>query len=104
MAADRIAVNRSKQAGNHLVRMAELISEVQGLAKDLSNIAGHGIDGTDRTVMESDFGLAGGAGANVATLITTMHDLFNTSNTVGDGSAAARLSVLNEVVGRLARQ
>lgn len=101
MAADRIVIDRSKQAGNSLVRAADLLAELSDNIAKLNLIAGHTNDGATYTQMESTFGLQAGAGANCITLITLINNLFNTNT---DVTGANRLSQLLEFVGRVSGQ
>ena len=101
MAADRIVVNRTKQDGNNLVRAADMLSELSNLIDKINLNAGHGNDGTTYAVMEADFGLQAGAGANAATLIALMNDIFNTTT---DVLGVNRSAQLREFVGRLSGQ
>lgn len=101
MAADFITVNRAKQPGNNLVRAANLTRELRELVDGLSDAVGHSFDGSDYSVMEANFGLASGQGANTATLIGLIQTILN-SNT--DVTGANRLSQLDEFTARLAGQ
>jgi hypothetical protein len=98
---DFIPINRAKQTGNLTVRAAELISELSDLLNKLSNIAGHGINGADYTVLETQFGIATGAGANFASLLGLMQNIFNTNTEI---TGANRLSQIKEFIGRIAGQ
>lgn len=101
MAADFLVVNRSKMLGNSLVRAADLMRELRELIDKLSDASDHSNDGVSYTVMETNFGLASGQGANVATLIGLIRDIMNTNTTV---AGATRLSQLDEFCARLAGQ
>lgn len=101
MAADYIVVNRTKQLGNNLVRAAELLREVRSLVKDVNGIGQHCFNASDYTVMEAQFGLATGTGANTLALLTLINTILNTNT---DVTGANRLSQLDEFVTRLAGQ
>ena len=101
MAADRIVINRTKQAGNSFVRAADLVGELMNVLDKLNLIAGHGNDGATYTVMEADFGMQAGAGANSATLLGLINNIFNTNT---DVTGINRLAQLREFVGRVGGQ
>lgn len=90
MAADYIAVDRSKQLGNQMVRLANLIQESSDLAENLSEQGSHQFDGADYTQFESQFGLSGN-GANILFLLNSAKDALNAS-------------ILKEFTARLAGQ
>lgn len=101
MAADFIPVNRAKQMGNSLVRAADLTRELRELIDKLSDCSSHQWDTNDYTVLEAQFGLAAGQGANVLSLIAIVNNIFNTST---DITGANRLSQLDEFCARIAGQ
>lgn len=101
MAADFIVVNKTKQLGNSLVRAADTLRELRELFDKLSDAKDHGFAASDFSVMEANFGLLPGTGANAATLLGLLQTIFN-SNT--DVTGASRLAQLDEFVGRLAGQ
>lgn len=101
MAADYIVINRTKQAGNNVVRLAELVREVRELCDKVNDNAGHCIDSGDYTLLESQFGLEAGMGANAATLLGLVQTIFNTDT---DVAGASRLAQLDEFVARVAGQ
>ena len=101
MAADYIAVDRSKQLGNKLVRAASLQRELRELIEELNDVGQHSFDGSDYAVMEDNFGLGAGTGANTLTLIGLVHTIYNSSATV---AGTDRLSQLNEFEDRLSGQ
>ena len=101
MAIDYIPVNRTKQLGNKAVRLAGMIREVQDLVDEMNDVAGHSHDGSDYSTLETNFGLETGAGANFATLLVLLQNIFNTTTTV---AGADRLSQLNEFTSRLGGQ
>jgi hypothetical protein len=101
MAADYITVNRTKQLGNQLVRAADLTRELRELIDKLSDAKDHSFTGVDYAVMEANFGLTAGTGANVATLIGLVQTILNTNT---DVTGANRLSQLDEFAARLAGQ
>lgn len=101
MAADYISVNRAKQLGNSLVRAADLTRELRELVDKLSDAVGHSFAASDYSVMEANFGLAAGAGANTATLIGLVQTILNGN---ADVTGAARLAQLDEFCSRLAGQ
>ena len=69
MAADRIAIDRTKQAGNQTVRLANLLQECANLCDNLKENADHAWDTGQYGQLEGDFGLGAGAGANFLTLM-----------------------------------
>src|SRR5574338_1212374 len=99
MAADYIVVNRTKQLGNSLVRAADLTRELRELIDKLSDAVGHCFDAADYSVMETQFGLVAGTGANTASLIDLIQTIFNRNT---DVTGANRLSQLDEFCARLA--
>lgn len=84
-----------------MVRTAELLNEVRDNIAHLVAAANHSNDNSDFSMMETNFGLASGMGANVVTLINIMNDTFNTA-TEKDG--ATRLGQINEFAARIAGQ
>lgn len=101
MAADYISVNRTKQLGNLLVRAADLLRELRELVDKIYDAGNHSNDGVTYTVMETNFGLSSGTGANTLTLIGLVNDILNTNTTV---AGATRLANLDEFAARLAGQ
>jgi len=101
MAADLIVVDRSKQLGNSLVRLADMLREVRELCDKLSDAKDHAFAAADFSVMEARFGLGAGVGANAATLLGLIQNILNTTNTI---AGAQRLSDLDEFCARLAGQ
>lgn len=101
MAADRIVVNRNVVGGAMFIQFAETIFQLMGMATKLSGIVGHGNDGTTYTQVEASLGLQAGAGANAASLIAGLNDVFNTNTTI---AGQTRLDRFNEIVGRVAGQ
>ena len=101
MAADYETVNRSKQLGNSLVSCADKLRELREMFDKLNDPVGHSFAASDYAVMEANFGLTTGHGANIATLIGLMQTIFNTNT---DVSGANRLSQLDEFCARFAGQ
>jgi hypothetical protein len=101
MAADYIAVNRTKQLGNTLVAAADKVRELREMIDKLNDAGNHSFSGADYAVMETNFGLATGTGANTLTLIGLMHTIFNTNGTV---AGQTRLDQIDEFAARLAGQ
>ena len=95
---DYIVVNRNKQLGNNLVRIASLLDELRELASSLNDIGQHCFDGSDYTVFEAQFGLASGTGANTLSLLGLLNTILNSNGTV---AGADRLAQLNEFESRL---
>lgn len=91
MAADLIVIDRTRQRGNASVRLAGLIQEAQNLCDDLKANADHAWDTGDYTLLEAQFGLATGAGANFLALL-------------GNVQTALGASALAEYVARVANQ
>ena len=101
MAADYIVVNRNRQLGNSLVRAADLVDELRDLINKLNNSVSHSFTGGDFSVMEANFGLVAGTGANTATLIGLIQTILN-SNT--DVTGVNRAAQLDEFSARLSGQ
>ena len=91
MAADFIVIDRTKQHGNSPVRLAGLLQEVQDLAENLDANAQRMWDTGVFTVLESQFGLAVGSGANFLSLL-------------GSVKTALNAAILQEYVARAAGQ
>jgi hypothetical protein len=101
LAADFIAVNRSKQLGNNFVRLASMLLECRQLAESLVASGNHCFDGSDYTVFEAQFGLAPGAGANTMNLLGLVRGVLNTDD---DIVGANRKAWLDEFTARVAGQ
>jgi hypothetical protein len=101
MAADLIEVDRSKQGGNQLVRLAQLISEARSLSELLFAAANHGVAAGDFTQFERVFGLVAGTGANTITVLGNTRDILNTNEEV---AGQTRKDRLDEFEARLAVQ
>lgn len=101
MAADFIVVNRAKMLGSLLVRTADQLRELREAVDKLNDAAGHCVNAADYTVMEAQFGLQAGAGANAATLLGLLQTILNTNAEV---AGATRLSQLDEYAARLSGQ
>lgn len=101
MAADYIVVSRSKNLGNLLVQAADKLRELRELVDRISDAAGHSWDTGDYTLLESNFGLAAGQGANALTLIGLVQTILNSGT---DVTGASRLSQLDEFAARLSGQ
>ncbi len=101
MAADYIVVNRTKQLGNRLVRAAELTRELRELVDGINDAVNHSFAASDFSVMETNFGLVTGTGANCATLIGNMNNILNTNTTI---AGQTRVDNIEEFAARLAGQ
>ena len=101
MAADYLPINRSKQHGNSCVSIAELILQLRALIDKEYDAANHMINGADYSMLETNFGIASGTGANFATLLGYMQEIFNLDTTV---AGADRLARINEFCARIAGQ
>jgi hypothetical protein len=101
MAADYITVTTSKQLGSKLVRAANQFRELRELVDLLNDAGQHSFAAADYSVMETNFGLAAGTGANTLTLIGYMNEILNSATTV---AGADRLSRVDEFVARIAGQ
>lgn len=103
MAIDYIVITKTNrpQLANQAIRLANLLREVRDLSDALNDVASHMHDGANYALVESQFGLSGGAGGNFVTLLQQNHDILNTSVAVSD---ANRLARLDEFVARLAGQ
>lgn len=101
MAADYVKINRALQLGNNLVRAADLLLEVRQLVSKMLAAGNHSNDGTNYTLMESNFGLPAGSGANVLFLLGLVDTILNSASTV---TGTNRLAQLDEFCARLAGQ
>lgn len=101
MAADYISVNKAKMSGALLVQAADKMRELRELVDKLNDIVGHSFNGADYTVMEANFGLTTGQGANTATLLGLINTIVNTNT---DVTGANRAAQLDEFVARLSGQ
>lgn len=90
MAADYDVVNRSKQHGNNLVRIADLLSEATALISKEYTAANHMNDGSSYTVMVAQFGLD--ASVDPANLVTLMGNLQTALAAQGVTEFVARLA------------
>jgi hypothetical protein len=100
MAIDFIAipkVNRPNLA-NQVIGLANQIRDLRDRTDAINDAASHMHDGANYALVESQFGLPGGTGANFVTMLQQMHNIFNTST---DVTGANRLSQLDEFVARL---
>jgi hypothetical protein len=98
MAADFIDVNRTEQPGNTLVALAGRILEIQEEITNLFAAGNHMHESGNYALLESNFGLAAGKGANTLTLLGYMNEIFNTAT---DVAGATRLSRIQEFTSRL---
>jgi hypothetical protein len=101
MAADFIALDRSKRMADNIVRLAELVREVRELADKVGDNKDHMVDGVNFTVLESRTGASATYSGNLATLLGYIQEIFNSSANV---SGADRLARLDEFVARVAGQ
>lgn len=103
MAIDFTVITKTNrpQQGNQAVALANQLRDIRDKADALNDAASHMHDGSNYALVESQFGLSAGAGANFVTLLQQLHDILNTSATVSD---ANRLARLDEFVARLAGQ
>jgi hypothetical protein len=92
--------NRTNHANNG-IRLANLLREVRDLSDAENDAAQHMHDGSDYTLVESQFCLSAGEGANFVTRLGLLNNILNTN---GDVTGANRLSQLDEFVARLAGQ
>lgn len=103
MAADYIVISRTNrpQLGNQLIAAANRLKELRELVDGLNDAGQHMFDGADYSVMETQFGLAAGTGANTLTLIGYLQEIFNSETEV---TGATRLARIDEFQSRLAGQ
>lgn len=101
MAADYITVNRSKRLGDSLVRSANLLRELRELVDQIQDAGNHSNNGTDYSMLEANFGLPAGTGANTLALISLLGETLNTNV---EKTGAVRLSQFDEFAARLAGQ
>jgi hypothetical protein len=101
MAADYIPINRAKQNGNSCVRIGDMLRELRELIDKENDIIGHSFTGADYSVLEANFGLQAGAGANFATLMGNLNNILNTNTTI---TGQARLDQIDEYCARVAGQ
>ena len=101
MATNYIQVNRSKQPGNKLVRLAALLTEARQISNDIVNVGGHTITGANHVLMETVFGLTTGDGDDVSSMVVSINNILNKDTTI---SGVDRLADLDEFTGRLGLQ
>ena len=103
MAADYLVVTKTNrpQMGNQLIRAANLVREIRDLVDALNDAGSHMFTGGDYTVLEAQFGLAAGQGANALNLLGLIDTIVNTNT---DVTGANRLAQLDEFVARLPGQ
>ncbi len=103
MAADYIIITKINRPnlGNQAIRAANLTLELSQLIQALNDGGGHMVNAADYTVLEAQFGLAAGQGANFSNLLGLINTIFNTNT---DVLGATRLSQLKEFTSRLAGQ
>lgn len=104
MAADFISIPKQSRPnlGTQLISAANKCKELRELIDGLSDAKDHMNDGSSYVVMETQFGIATGSGANAATLIGLMQDIFNSNST--EVTAANRFARMEEFQARLAGQ
>lgn len=102
-AEDYIVINRQKQAGNQLVRLAEEIRDLRELSDRLNSIANHQNNGASYTTFINQFGIENST-TTAANLINLMGLLNNILNTNTDVTGANRKAQLDEFVARIAAQ
>jgi hypothetical protein len=101
MAADFIVVNRSKQHGNRAVRIADLLVELRSIIDAEFSSANHMFEASDYSVLEAQFGLAAGTGANYLNLLGLMREVLNSTDEI---PGASRKAWLDEYAARIAGQ
>jgi hypothetical protein len=101
MAADFLTVNTSKPLGAKLVAAANLLRQLRELVQQMADCSGHMFTGADYSVLEQQFGLQTGTGANVATLIGIQQGIL--VGATGAGGATQQGQIL-EFCSRLAGQ
>lgn len=101
MAADYITVNRAKQLGNSLVRSADLLRELRETVAKLKGVGNHSFNASDYAVLEANFGLPTGSGANTLTLINILDAILNGSTGAGGATQQGQIA---EFCDRLAGQ
>jgi hypothetical protein len=101
MATDFDVVNTAKPLGALTVQTANLIYQLQSNLAKMQGAINHSNDGTTYTVLETNFGLASGVGANFATLVGNMNNIFNGATSPGGATAQAQIV---EFCSRLAGQ
>ena len=104
MAADYIPIVKTPsrpQLGSQTVSVANKLIELRQLVLALNMISGHCVNASDFSILETQFGLPAGTGANFATLLGNLNTLFNTNT---DVVGATRLAQLDEFQSRIAGQ
>lgn len=101
MAADFIVTNRTKQHGNNYVRAASLLLELRNLVSAEFESGNHMVDGSDRTMLEAQFGWGAGVGANALTLLGLIRGILLTDDEI---TGANRKAWLDEFCARVANQ
>jgi len=87
--------------GSQAIAAANKLKELRELVDGLNDAGAHMWTGSDYTVLEAQFGLAAGTGANFLSLLGLLNTILN-ANT--DVTGANRLSQLDEYQSRLAGQ
>jgi hypothetical protein len=103
MAIDFVSITKTSrpQLGSQVIGLANQIRDIRDKVDALNDAASHMHDGANYALVESQFGLTGGAGANFVTLLGLLNTIMNTN---GDVTGANRLAQLDEFVARIAGQ
>src|SRR5688572_8312271 len=103
MAADYVVVTKTNRPvmGNALISVANDLRNLRDKIDAVNDAAQHMVNGGDHTLLEQQFGVGVGAGANLVTLLGLINTILNTSS---DVTGANRLAQLDEFVARIAGQ
>ena len=101
MAADFVKVDKSKTAGSQSVGLAVAIKDVQQRISSLLAAGNHMWDTGNHVLLEEQFGLVAGTGANFLAMLGNLNTIFNTNGTV---AGQTRLDQIAEFTARLSPQ
>lgn len=103
MAADYIPISKTNRgvSASQVIAAANRLVELRDLIAQLDANAQHMHEGGVYTVLESQFNLPAGSGANFLTLLGYMQEIFNTNT---DVTGANRLARIEEFCARLSGQ
>lgn len=101
MAADFIPVNTAKPFGALAVQTGNLIYQLKSSVTRMVAAANHQNNGADYSMVEQQFGLQAGAGANFVTLLNIMDAIFNGATGAG---GATQQGQINEYCARISGQ
>lgn len=103
MAIDYVVITKTNRPhmASQAIAAANVLRDLRDRIDALNDAASHMHDGSNFALVESQFGLSGGAGGNWVTMLQQIQDILNTNVTV---AGATRLAQLDEFVSRVAGQ